>query len=276
MGNLFEIIGKNESVPETERLLFHGGTELLLVRGGQGSLILDGEMIPLSRGSLVLIPPGTLHLTAALPQSAFSRSVLRFESAKLEVFSSAQTPLCRVFAETARTSFLTEDDTERLEALFENCGLKGEGFGADLRSELVFLELLISVWELIRQEPPSAANVSRERERLEPLIRRIREAPPSAVTLETVAGEFHYNKNYLCRVFRGATGISVGGYITAVRVTEAARCLRQGMSVKESGEKAGFRNNSNYISTFHRVTGLSPGQYRQAACAGKGDADGTF
>ena len=31
----------------------------------------------------------------------------------------------------------------------------------------------------------------------------------------------------------------------------------------EEAQKAGFKNNSNFISTFHKVMDVSPGQYRQ-------------
>ena len=272
MEALFEIGGKYGSVSETDGYRFHDRFELLLVRGGQGSLVLDGELLPLSRGALVLIPPGALHLAAPLPKEAFRRTVVRFDPARLADYSSGQTPLAGLFSEEKRFLLLPEEETAEIEKLLGRCETKDACFGGDLRRNMAFLELLVRTGELLASGrfANGQAAISRERKRMEPLTAFIREHPERSLSLEAVAEEFHYNKNYLSRVFKGATGISVGDYITAVRISEAAGCLSRGMGVRESGEAAGFRNNSNYISTFHRLMGLSPGQYRQRVRAKAG------
>ena len=68
MESRFTVITRKISGPETDRILFHDRVELMLVRVGQGSLFLDGELLPLGRGSFALIPPGALHFAVPLPK----------------------------------------------------------------------------------------------------------------------------------------------------------------------------------------------------------------
>ena len=160
-----------------------------------------------------------------------------------------------------------EEEIARVEPLFRACGDRSERFGTDLRRNLSFLELLITIGELTAdnrddREPRETEN-SRNYDRVKPVISYILEHPTENMSLDSIAARFNYNKHYLCRVFKTATGISVGKYVMSVRIQYAATCLRHGCSVQESGAMAGYRNNSNFISTFRKAMGISPGQYRQ-------------
>ena len=60
--------------------------------------------------------------------------------------------------------------------------------------------------------------------------------------------------------FKSTTGFSVGGYITNYRIRQACALLRKGASVQEAGEQVGFGNNANFIRTFKRIIGITPGK----------------
>ena len=162
---------------------------------------------------------------------------------------------------------LTEAEIARVEPLFRSCCSRSEEYGSDLRRNLSFLELLITLGELAAEDRSEVSlpetEESRNYNRVKPVITYILEHPTENMSLDSIASRFNYNKHYLCRVFKTATGISVGKYIMSVRIQYAATRLRRGSSVQESGAEAGYRNNSNFISTFKKVMDISPGQYRQ-------------
>lgn len=50
-------------------------------------------------------------------------------------------------------------------------------------------------------------------------------------------------------------------YVIQLRVLEAQRLLRQGVSVQEAGERSGFQTYAHFIRTFSAISGISPKQY---------------
>lgn len=267
MKDLFQIVFHKDPVWEMEQFHFHDGAEILFVTGGTATFLREAEMIRAVRGTVLLIPKGVLHLSVALPEREYARHAVHFDPAAVRPFCSGATDLLAAFDRTASGVLrLSEEKTRELEQLFAACQDRPERFGADLRRDLAFLELLIRLGELSREESRTAEDREAEQDRdfgrVSPVIRYIRENPAGNLSLEAVAEKFFYNKHYLCRIFKATAGISVGKYIAAVRIRHAAEFLRSGSSVQESGLRAGFKNNSNFISTFHKVMDVSPGQYR--------------
>ncbi|MBO4839239.1 MAG: AraC family transcriptional regulator [Lachnospiraceae bacterium] len=268
MKGLFEAELKRDVARETEPFRFHDSCEIVFVTGGTCTVLREAEMIRAGRGTVLLIPAGVLHMSVALPGAEYARTVIRFDPEAVRPFCGGSTDLLEIFrGEGAGALCLNEAEIRETEPLFRACLAGPDAFGADLRRNLAFLELLVRLGELSREGGHDLRTPEQEGDknfgRISPIVRYIRDNPAGSLSLEEVAEKFFYNKHYLCRIFKAATGISVGQYIAAVRIRYAADFLRRGCSVQESGRKAGFKNNSNFISTFHKLMDVSPGQYRQ-------------
>ncbi len=74
-----------------------------------------------------------------------------------------------------------------------------------------------------------------------------------------VARALGINDNYLSRVFKSETGASLNNYIIQRKIAEAKRLLYNGTSVKDTCVASGFNDVSNFIRTFKKFTGMSPG-----------------
>lgn len=267
MHDLFSAAENKDQIWEMSHFHFHDLCEILFITGGSCSFLVEAEMLHATRGTLLMIKSGRLHMSTSLPDAEYTRYVINFNPADLRPYMSGQTDLLAAFDAEKPFLRLTEEEIARVEPLFRACGDRSERFGTDLRRNLSFLELLITIGELTAdnrddREPRETEN-SRNYDRVKPVISYILEHPTENMSLDSIAARFNYNKHYLCRVFKTATGISVGKYIMSVRIQYAATCLRHGCSVQESGAMAGYRNNSNFISTFRKAMGISPGQYRQ-------------
>ena len=265
---LFTAAVKKDAAWEMDRFHYHREYEIVFVTGGSCTFLLGSDMVRAGRGTVLLIPGGLLHMSTALPEEEYVRYFIRFDPEKVRPFGTKTTDPLEAFREDgSRVLRLSEAEIRNAEEQFQSCLEKPLLYGADLRRNMAFLELLIRLGELSREEGRTAEDREAEQDRdfgrVSPVIRYIRENPEGNLSLEAVAEKFFYNKHYLCRIFKAAAGISVGKYIAAVRIRHAAEFLRNGSSVQESGRKAGFKNNSNFISTFHKVMDVSPGQYRQ-------------
>jgi Response regulator containing CheY-like receiver domain and AraC-type DNA-binding domain len=98
----------------------------------------------------------------------------------------------------------------------------------------------------------------------ERIIRIIHEEFDRDITLEGIAARLHYNPNYISGVFRKETGISFSEYLARHRHRIAVRWLTETeMSVKEISEKLRYNNAQNFIRSFRKMEGVTPGKYRE-------------
>lgn len=81
---------------------------------------------------------------------------------------------------------------------------------------------------------------------------------------EMLAGQFFLNPNYLSRLFKKETGISLQDYILKERMKKAAFLLdTTPLSVSEVHEQAGFSHSSYFSKMFKREFGMTPQEYRR-------------
>lgn len=100
----------------------------------------------------------------------------------------------------------------------------------------------------------------------EKIIDLIQHEYDADLTLEACAARLHYNANYISSIFRKETGYSFSEYLTMYRFKMAKTWLRETeMPVKEIAAKLRYNNSQNFIRSFRKVEGMTPGQYRETA-----------
>ena len=75
---------------------------------------------------------------------------------------------------------------------------------------------------------------------------------------------FFLNPDYLARVFKKETGLSIGGYLQDIRMNEAKKLLAHtNVPVNEVAMGVGYDNISYFSHVFREKTGLTPVEYRR-------------
>ena len=89
------------------------------------------------------------------------------------------------------------------------------------------------------------------------------------ISLGDLAGLVYLNEQYLTRVFKKATGMSILEYITEERL-RLARELLTGTDypINRVADTVGYNNYSYFTRIFKKNTGLTPQAYRQRGGAG--------
>ncbi|WP_078393833.1 helix-turn-helix domain-containing protein [Shouchella patagoniensis] len=96
------------------------------------------------------------------------------------------------------------------------------------------------------------------------MINYIKANDDTAITLEQCAADLHYNANYLSSVFKKGTGMTFSDYVADHRLKEAKKWLHDtDIPIKQIAERLGYKNSQNFIRSFKKSTGMTPGQYRQ-------------
>ena len=83
------------------------------------------------------------------------------------------------------------------------------------------------------------------------------------ISLPRITAIFHYNQQYLGRLFKNETGISIKAYILQQRIQRARLLLESsGDSVIEIATRVGFNNVTYFNRQFRRIYGMTPSQCR--------------
>ena len=78
-----------------------------------------------------------------------------------------------------------------------------------------------------------------------------------------IAEEFFLAPEYLSKVYKKETGISINEAIAACRVEQAKLLLDRGERVSDVAEKVGFDNFTYFSTTFKKLEGVSPTKYKK-------------
>ncbi len=103
----------------------------------------------------------------------------------------------------------------------------------------------------------------------DPWLRRLRlvlEACPAAeASVERLAAELATSPRTLARRVKALTGQPAGRYARLVKLNQVGeQLLHTGDTVARIGESLGFADESSLRRMFRQVTGMTPGDYRQA------------
>ncbi len=242
---------------------WHDTLEILVCLSDGGRFAAGDSVFPLCRGTVHIVKKGTLH-RCLVEVSSYERYIIHIAYETLWMLSSQQTDLISIFDHASQ--YVTLDDTElsQLSELIEQCLCQQTEIGADFERNILLMRVILF---LIRHMHSDGAEVkdysSKEFLKVMPIINFIHDNYSKDISLEQLSHEFFISKYYLCRLFKESTGFSLGGYIINYRVRQACFLLRKGASVQEAGENVGFGNNANFIRTFKRIIGMTPGKYAQ-------------
>lgn len=101
---------------------------------------------------------------------------------------------------------------------------------------------------------------------IEKLITIIKERYQEPLRLTNLAEEFHFNPNYLSRLFSEEVGMSFSEFLLQYRIEMAKKLLakQRDWSIHRIAESCGFSSQHHLSSSFKKHTQLSPSEYRNS------------
>jgi AraC-like DNA-binding protein len=81
------------------------------------------------------------------------------------------------------------------------------------------------------------------------------------VDIDNISDEAYFSKFHFIRLFKQIYGKTPYQYLTSVRIEQAMKLLRKGLSVSEVCHSVGFESLSSFSSLFKKHTGNSPSSY---------------
>ncbi len=234
----------------------------------------DGKEISLAQGEILFHKPFEIHSLRANGESApnvfiisfecKSESVRFFENRKLKLNKNLLRFIYAIIEESKKTFDLPYSDPKiRKMRLLTNPTLGGQ--------QLIKNYLEILLISLLRNETekayPDTVFLQKEdfNEHLtEQVLAFLKENVYKSLTVSDICKALHYNKSYLFKQFKSATGYSIMSYFTNLKIEEAKRLLREtNWTVTQIADKLSFDTPNYFSKTFKKITNYSPLRYRK-------------
>ncbi len=118
----------------------------------------------------------------------------------------------------------------------------------------IIIELLYNLNKLTSNE----RNSKHGQTKIKNIVEYINEHLTEKLSLDTIAKEFFFTKQYLCRFFKEQTGFTIKKYISYKRIVLMREMCSGGMSIAEASIKAGFESYSSFYRTYSKLMNEPP------------------
>lgn len=252
------------------KLHIHKFAEISHVVSGEAEHEIGGVRYKVHRGDVIAIPMGMAHTFRPLPcgepfvaydlmftESFFSKIALGDE---LACGLSTLIGLAPCSSDIHLSGVGYQLFGEIFHKIYMEFCTKGSGYLDLIRAYLV--ELLVNLFRKIELEGASKISL-----RLKGIIRNttsyIEEHFRSHLTIDELASRVYLSKDYLGRLFKEITGMTIGGYIQKLRLDLAKRLLSDtDKTVTEIAELSGFGDIKSFYTVFKRELKVTPRKYR--------------
>lgn len=223
----------------------YASAALVLVRAGRGRLVAVGREIAVEPGTLISCPPGGVELYVDAPHD-IDVIALPERARGFDAWGTIEVPLVR-----------------RLDALevigwSERLAACAALIAADAFDEVAARALNEAFMERFWLGRNGIEVVGATLELMHARFDRI-------VSLERLAADVGYTRNYLNDITRDATGVPLGAWLSGVRMAQARRLLvADDAPIAEVAGAIGFADPAYFARAFRRFHGVPPIAWRIA------------
>lgn len=230
---------------------YHDSYELYYLDAGNRDYFVDDRFFSVSTGSFVLISPSKFHRTGG----AYAlRTLIGFS---YDFLLKTYTPraldgLLKCFDEVLITP--PDHQQKEFKVLLKTL--------AECKNETDFA-LYLGI--LLKRLSLCKPTVSYD-EQISNIITYINNHFAELQSIEQIATHFHLSKYHLCRIFKGAMGITLIDYINQIKIKNACNFLESSnKGILEISQLCGFNSVAYFSNVFKKITSVSPSKYRNQA-----------
>lgn len=243
----------------------HDCYELYYSISGGKQFLIDNRFYQIAPGDLFIINQYESHKLTQVDNQLHERIVLSIHPEYTKRISTPETNLDACFS-LRDPSFqhrlsLNREQQKRFLYLVNKI-TSAAGYAHDIIEQAAFMELLAMINALSGTNEANRTEAAYQYNRqVDDILAYINRNITQPITVTQLAEHFFLSDSYICRIFRQATGTTIGKYITARRISIAKALLNDGASVSEAFEKSGFGDYSSFFKAFTKAVGVSPKKY---------------
>lgn len=245
----------------------HNGYEIYLFLQGNIYLYMEHNCYLLESGDLILISPSTMHRIVSLDNQVYERITINIKQSVFDHLSTSNTDLSACFSlseESLPPIRLDEGQVNEFVTYANHLSdsLCSGSYGADVLANIWVSHILLLANRCLEGSPFLCRNIMPNL--VKNVMLYIQENLTENLSLDHISTKFYHNGSYISHLFKKHTGLSLRDYILDRRIECAKQLLSSGSNVSETCYGAGFSDYSNFIRSFTKVAGISPGKYRKS------------
>lgn len=243
----------------------HDSYELYLFLNGNADYYIEQHCYRLKRGDLLLINSQEIHRVVSGEGTPYERIATHFYPEVVRNYCTRQTDLLSCFEKRKNAErnliSLPPYALEQYLALADrlHSAVASESYGHDILAYTYLLQMLVLANTCFRDSTVMPEDLMPQLSYR--IMSYINEHLTAGLSIQALADHFYMNRSYMSRKFHEQTGCSIREYIILKRVSLAKSLLKQGRPVSDVCELSGFHDYSNFIRTFKKYAGVSPGHY---------------
>ena len=259
----FEVFHYREPRARTVEVHHHDFYEVYFLLGDDVEYWVDGRIIRMTAGDLLLINPQELH-RPILEDTAknYERIVLWIHKDYLETIGQGELSQCFDTARPNHTHLIHPSPSER-SALTNRMGelvreFYSREYGGQLCAYGLFLQFMVQLNRMARQTRAEQEQTQQASALVQKVLGYIGDNLGQPMTLENLAARFFVSKYYLSHTFTREVGVSVYRYIMLRRLMLARQLLLSGESAGQVCRNCGFSDYTSFYRAFKSEYGISP------------------
>lgn len=251
----------------------HDGYEFYLFLDGSVNSYIGDTVVSPSRGDLIIFNPEQAHRAISLGSQPYERFIINIRRDRMEKILTDGSELAEAFRFSDSSAIkiirLSPERTDEYCAVAEK--LSSAVYLRKPCDDLLVDAYLTEILVLLSRE--LAGTMTQEDcGEVPELVSEVKEYIFShlteQITLDDLSAKFFFNGKYISAMFKRYTGKTLRSYILEQRICLAKRLLREGSNVSEACYHSGFLDYTNFIRSFTRSVGMSPGKFSRCARAG--------
>lgn len=245
----------------------HNSHEIYMLLDGEIQYFVENICYPLHAGDLILFSNNEIHKAINSSGQSFTRLVIHVNPGFIRQYCTLQTNLLSCFHRSPGTGnlvLLAAKERQALLALarpLADAVNSSAAYGNDLAALTNLIRILLLInksWQRTGQ-----FRTIPKPHRAQAIMTYIDQNLTGPLTLDSIAQALSLDKYYLSHLFKTETESSIFQYILIKRIALAKELLLTGHTVAESCHLSGFHDYSNFIRTFRKNVGCTPGQFQR-------------
>ncbi|OMF80251.1 helix-turn-helix domain-containing protein [Paenibacillus glucanolyticus] len=237
----------------------HNFYEVFYFIAGDVSYLVEGTRYVPEPHSLLLIAPHVFHGVRIESDAPYERISLHFVPGFLHPEN--QTVLLHPFhAGSGSAGIYYKDNGEHVMYPFFKQLIDARFAGEAIRelSLRVRLEALLSQIGMSSYSLNGTPETSPFTKSVSRIITYLNDHITESIKLDDLSAAFYISKHHLNKMFRKATGTTVGNYVTHKRVVMAQNLMLQGQTASSAAAAVGFHDYSSFFRAYKKVLGHPP------------------
>jgi AraC-like DNA-binding protein/mannose-6-phosphate isomerase-like protein (cupin superfamily) len=258
----FEVFHYRQPKPGGVDVHHHDFYEVYFLLDGEVEYWVDGRILKMVPGDLLLINPMELHRPVVTEETrVYERIVVWINREYLESLGNGSLCGCFDHNQPDHTHLIRLTPSERtgITALLGELVRESYSreFGSEISAHGLLLQFMVRLNRLARHT--GQPEESRQQSALvQQVLAYIGEHLAQNMSLEDLADRFFVSKYYLSHTFSREVGVSLYRYIMLRRLLLARQLLGQGMPAGKVSESCGFTDYTSFYRAFKSEYGISP------------------